>query len=90
VGASDLADPTFAARSPITHAAQIRAPVLLLQGADDKVNPPEQSLELARRIIDAGGRCDVHLFAGEAHGFKRLDTLRTCLELEQRFLDALA
>ncbi|TAJ68858.1 MAG: hypothetical protein EPO51_25340 [Phenylobacterium sp.] len=44
VGASDLADPVFAARSPITHAAQISAPVLLLQDADDKVNPPEQSL----------------------------------------------
>lgn len=46
-------------------------------------------LELARRITEAGGRCDVHLFAGEAHGFKPLDTLRAGLGLEQRFLDAL-
>jgi len=86
VGSSNLDDAVFAERSPITRADQITAPVLLLQGTADRVNPPEQSIELASRIRAAGGRCGLHLFEGEGHGFARLDTLNACLDFELAFL----
>jgi dipeptidyl aminopeptidase/acylaminoacyl peptidase len=72
-------------RSPITHADQIRAPVIVLQGLEDKVVPPSQS-EL---IVDALARNGVPYayigFEGEQHGFRKADSLRRAAEAELSF-----
>jgi dipeptidyl aminopeptidase/acylaminoacyl peptidase len=76
----------FAQRSPINLIDGIEAPVILFQGLDDKVVPPEQSRrivdKLRRRGIDVG----YHEFAGEAHGFRRAETIVAVLEAELAFL----
>jgi dipeptidyl aminopeptidase/acylaminoacyl peptidase len=64
-------------RSPITHADAIRAAVMITQGLDDKVVPPEQ----AELIVDALRRNGVpHVYVpleGEGHGFnKRMSLLK--------------
>ena len=59
--------------------------VLLLQGTEDPVVPPAQA-ESMRHALDAAGiRCDLRFFDGEAHGFRRADTLVACLEAELSF-----
>src|SRR3954447_20794179 len=44
----------YLARSPITHAANVRTPLLLLHGDDDRVVNPEQNAEFARAVRAAG------------------------------------
>jgi len=77
---------TFQARSPILLAGGIASPVILFQGLDDKVVPPEQSRriveDLKRRKIDV----EYHEFAGEGHGFRRAETIVAVLEAELAFL----
>ena len=65
----------YRARSPITHAADLRAPVLLLHGADDTVVPPEQAASLAAAVRAAGGTVEHHEYEGEGHGWSREDTV---------------
>jgi dipeptidyl aminopeptidase/acylaminoacyl peptidase len=64
--------------------------VLLLQGTDDAVVPPEQAERLRDALAAAGTPCDLRFFEGEGHGFRRAETLTACLEAELAFyLEAL-
>jgi dipeptidyl aminopeptidase/acylaminoacyl peptidase len=62
-------------RSPSLHAERIKAPVLVQQGAEDRVVPPSE----AERIVDAlFERRIPHaylLFPGEDHGFRGKDAI---------------
>jgi dipeptidyl aminopeptidase/acylaminoacyl peptidase len=73
-------------RSPACHPERLEGAVLLLQGSDDPIVPPDQ----AQRMVDAlrrrGMRCDHVVFAGEGHGFRRAETLTRCAELEIAFV----
>jgi dipeptidyl aminopeptidase/acylaminoacyl peptidase len=69
-------------RSPAHHADRIRAPFLLLQGLDDVICPPAQC---ERFLDEVAGRGIPHAylaFEGEGHGFRREDTMITCLHAE--------
>jgi dipeptidyl aminopeptidase/acylaminoacyl peptidase len=72
-------------RSPIYFVDRIAVPVLVLQGADDKVVPQAQ----ADRLVETLGRNGVPyaylLFEGEGHGFRRAENLRRALEAELSF-----
>jgi dipeptidyl aminopeptidase/acylaminoacyl peptidase len=77
---------TFAARSPLNLIDGIGAPVILFQGLDDKVVPPEQSRRMVRRLKQRGIDVAYHEFAGEGHGFRRAETIIAVLEAELEFL----
>jgi dipeptidyl aminopeptidase/acylaminoacyl peptidase len=73
-------------RSPINHAEQISAPLLILQGLDDKVVPPSQA-ELIVGALERRGTPYTYLaFEGEGHGFRKEDSLRRTYEAELSFL----
>lgn len=72
-------------RSPLHRAAQTSCPVLLLQGLDDPVVPPAQSDAFARALGDNKIPYAYLAFRGESHGFRRAETLQTCLEAELSF-----
>jgi acetyl esterase/lipase len=55
--------------SPMTHVSAKLPPVMLLHGDADKVVPVSASRRYEERVRAAGGRCDLHLFAGLPHGF---------------------
>jgi dipeptidyl aminopeptidase/acylaminoacyl peptidase len=76
---------TYRDRSPIYHADRISGSVLLLQGADDPVVPPDQSERFAAMLEEAGVPCALTVFAGESHGFRRAETIEACLEAELGF-----
>ena len=74
------------ARSPISLADGIRAPLVLFQGLEDKVVPPEQSRLIHDSLRRRGIACDLHEFPGEGHGFRRAETIIAVLEAELGFL----
>jgi dipeptidyl aminopeptidase/acylaminoacyl peptidase len=72
-------------RSPLARAREMTGAVLLLQGTEDPIVPPAQATRLQAALQAAGRRCDLRFFEGEAHGFRRADTLTACLEAELAF-----
>ena len=72
-------------RSPITNAANIKAPLLLLQGSIDRVVPQEQATMMLEKIKSAGGRCEIIIFEGEGHGFRQKDNKKRAMESELEF-----
>jgi dipeptidyl aminopeptidase/acylaminoacyl peptidase len=77
----------FAERSPINLVDQIAAPVILFQGLDDKVVPPEQSRLIVEGLEKRGIEVAYHEYAGEGHGFRKAETIIAVLEAELAFLE---
>ncbi|HET7472527.1 MAG TPA: prolyl oligopeptidase family serine peptidase, partial [Candidatus Limnocylindrales bacterium] len=75
----------YDARSPLKHTEQISCPVLILQGAEDRIVPPAQ----AEQIVDAlWERRIPHaylLFPGEDHGFRAAANIIRSFEAELSF-----
>jgi dipeptidyl aminopeptidase/acylaminoacyl peptidase len=72
-------------RSPINHVERLRSPVILLQGLEDEVVPPNQA-ETMVAALERNGVPHAYLaFAGEQHGFRRAETNIRCLEAELYF-----
>jgi dipeptidyl aminopeptidase/acylaminoacyl peptidase len=77
-------------RSPIFFADRIRAPLLVLAGANDVRCPPEEAEQIARAVHANGGVADLHVYANEGHGFRRrendIDAQRRTTEFLARHL----
>jgi dipeptidyl aminopeptidase/acylaminoacyl peptidase len=76
-------------RSAITLSDRIRTPLILFQGDEDKVVPPEQSEAIARKLRARGVPVEYHLFAGEGHGFRKAETISFALNAELAFYQRL-
>ncbi|MGC5287079.1 S9 family peptidase [Micromonospora sp. DT231] len=61
------------ARSPVTHADQIRAPLLVIQGANDPRVPQHESDQIVQRLRSRGVEVRYEIFADEGHGLLRRD-----------------
>ena len=72
-------------RSPIFHLDRLRSPLVMFQGTDDKVVPPNQT----QMVVDALRGTDVPFaavfFEGEGHGFRKAENIIRCLEAELSF-----
>jgi len=72
-------------RSPIHHVERLRSPVILFQGLEDEVVPPNQA-ETMVAALERNGVPHAYLaFEGEQHGFRRAETNIRCLEAELYF-----
>ncbi|QXJ25030.1 S9 family peptidase [Actinomadura graeca] len=72
-------------RSPLNHADRTACPVLLLQGLNDPVVPPDQSERFAVALAEKKMPYAYLTFEGESHGFRRAETVIACLEAELAF-----
>lgn len=72
-------------RSPLHFADRIGAPLLFLQGEEDRVVPPNQTEMMAQALLDRGKTFGLIMFAGEQHGFRKADTIRRALDAELGF-----
>jgi dipeptidyl aminopeptidase/acylaminoacyl peptidase len=71
-------------RSPCLHADKIESPLLLLQGADDRVVPLEQSVEMERVMKKDGKDVKLVVFEGEGHGFRMQKNVRASILEEEK------
>ena len=76
---------TYRQRSPIHHLEGFSKPLLLLQGEEDPVVPPNQS-EMIFKALEAKGVPTAYLaFAGESHGFRKSENQIRALQAELSF-----
>jgi dipeptidyl aminopeptidase/acylaminoacyl peptidase len=75
----------YVQRSPIHHLAGFRAPLLLLQGLDDRVVPPNQSEMIFEALKSRGIPTAYLAFEGEGHGFRKAENQIRALEAELYF-----
>jgi len=73
-------------RSPIHSLERFAAPILLLQGLDDRVVPPSQLDEIEAAFQRSGHPYVAIRFEGEGHGFRRAETRRAEYRAELGFL----
>lgn len=72
-------------RSPLYSCDRITAPVVLFQGLEDRVVPPEQA-EMIAEALARNGVPHAHLtYEGEDHGFRKAETIIHSLETELAF-----
>lgn len=86
VGPYPAAVDVYRDRSPVHHVDELSAPILLLQGAEDQVVPPNQAEAMAAAARAKGLPVALIVFPGEGHGFRRAENIRTALEAELYFL----
>jgi dipeptidyl aminopeptidase/acylaminoacyl peptidase len=76
----------IAARSPLHHAEQITAPVLIIHGQNDINAPPEQAQQL-HEVLHANGKpVELHLVPDHAHGLPLTIVVSLMLEFLERHL----
>jgi dipeptidyl aminopeptidase/acylaminoacyl peptidase len=75
----------YVSRSPIHHIEQITCPLILLQGLDDPVVPPNQSQMMFEALRSRGLPVAYLTFPGEQHGFVKAENNKRALEAELCF-----
>jgi dipeptidyl aminopeptidase/acylaminoacyl peptidase len=77
---------SYVERSPINHLDRLSAPILLLQGTEDTVVPPQQAETLATAARQKNLPVALIMFEGEGHGFRRAETIKAATEAQIYFL----
>jgi dipeptidyl aminopeptidase/acylaminoacyl peptidase len=76
---------SYVARSPIHHTDGFDAPLLVLQGSEDEVVPPNQAEMIVAALAAKGVAHAYVLFEGEQHGFRKAENIIRALEAELWF-----
>ena len=72
-------------RSPINYTEQLSCPLILFQGLEDQIVPPNQA-EMMFDAVRAKGIPTAYIpFEGEQHGFRRSENIKRALEAELYF-----
>lgn len=75
-------------RSPLYRAGNIKSPVLIMQGVEDRVVPVNQARRMVVAILEqpgGEGRVKYIEFEGEGHGFRREENIIRALEEEEEW-----
>ena len=75
----------FVQRSPIHHVDEIDKPLIVFQGLEDRIVPPNQAEMIVKALRDKGIRVVYVPFEGEQHGFRRAENIRRALDAELSF-----
>ncbi|HEY8448633.1 MAG TPA: S9 family peptidase [Thermomicrobiales bacterium] len=73
-------------RSPIHFVDRLSCPLILFQGLEDKVVPPNQAQMMYEAVKAKGLPVALVLFEGEQHGFRKAENIRRALDGEWYFL----
>ena len=78
-------DSVFVQRSPIFQMHELACPLILFQGEDDKVVPPEVSREVVNLLKRKGIKHSYTEYPGEGHGFRQSSSKIDSLTKEIEF-----
>lgn len=76
----------YVERSPLHYVHRMTAPLILFQGLEDKVVPPNQAEMMYEAVKRKGLPVALVEFAGEQHGFRQAENIRRALDGELYFL----
>lgn len=74
--------------SPLTHVDKIKAPVFVIQGANDPRVPQSESDQMAEAIRDRGGVVEYLVFEDEGHGLRKTENKLEAYAKLMQFLEA--
>ncbi|MDE0041009.1 MAG: prolyl oligopeptidase family serine peptidase, partial [Candidatus Poribacteria bacterium] len=72
-------------RSPIHFTNRVSCPVILFQGLEDKIVPPNQAEMMVAALREKGLPVAYVAFEGEQHGFRHAENIKRCLDAELYF-----
>ncbi|MDA8292128.1 MAG: prolyl oligopeptidase family serine peptidase [Actinomycetota bacterium] len=72
-------------RSPIFHTDRMRTPLIVFQGLEDAVVPPNQAEMMVEALRARGVPVAYLAYEGEQHGFRRAENIRRTAEAELYF-----
>jgi dipeptidyl aminopeptidase/acylaminoacyl peptidase len=85
VGPYPEAKQRYEERSPINHVDQLDSPLIVFQGLEDEIVPPNQSEMVVEALQAKGVPVEYHPFEGEQHGFRKSETVIAVLRAELAF-----
>jgi dipeptidyl aminopeptidase/acylaminoacyl peptidase len=88
IGPYPAARETYRQRSPIHFTDRVNAALILFQGLEDKVVPPNQSAMMAAAVRAKGLPVAYVTFEGEQHGFRKGENIVRSMEAELYFYGA--
>ena len=72
-------------RSPIFHVEELSTPLILFQGLEDKIVPPNQAEMMFEALKEKGAAVAYIAYPDEQHGFRRAENIRRTAEAELYF-----
>ena len=72
-------------RSPINSVETLSCPILILQGEEDKVVPPNQARMMHDALLKKGIPTCLKIYEGEQHGFRIAENIEDSLDSELAF-----
>ena len=72
-------------RSPVNFTSQLSCPLILFQGLEDKIVPPDQAESMFDAVWAKGIATAYLPFPGEQHGFRRAENIKRALDAELYF-----
>jgi dipeptidyl aminopeptidase/acylaminoacyl peptidase len=72
-------------RSAINYTDQLDCPLILFQGSEDKIVPPNQSQKMYEAVKAKGLPVAYLEFEGEQHGFRKAENIKRALDAELYF-----
>ncbi|CAN5798858.1 S9 family peptidase [soil metagenome] len=85
VGPWPEAEATYVERSPVHHTEGFDRPLIVLQGSEDEVVPPNQAEMIVDALVAKGVPHAYVCFDGEQHGFRQAPNIIRALEAELWF-----
>jgi len=85
VGLYPEEESTYKERSPIESVHTLSCPILLLQGAEDKVVPPNQAEMMHKAVVKKGIPACLKIYEREQHGFRQAENIEDALDTELSF-----
>jgi dipeptidyl aminopeptidase/acylaminoacyl peptidase len=89
IGPLPEAEAIYRERSPIHHLDGFDRPLIVFQGAEDEIVPPDQSQAIVDALAAKGVPVAYLVFDGEQHGFRQAANIRRSLEAELWFYGAM-
>ena len=72
-------------RSPIESVDTLSCPILLLQGDEDKIVPPNQAEMMHEALLKKGIPTCLKIYEGEQHGFRQAKNIEDAFDSELAF-----